>query len=66
MNIINGLVFDLKEGFKARELYTDQDRIAERSGDDRTIDAAGTSCKTSAADSSFCCSVFCLQGFHFC
>ena len=41
MNIINGLVFDLKEGFKARELYTDQDRIAERSGDDRTIDASG-------------------------
>lgn len=53
MNIINGLVFDLKEGFKARELYTDQDRIAERSGDDRTIDASGCYIIPSLVDLTF-------------
>lgn len=41
MKIINGLVFDLNEGFTARELYTNQNRIAADSGDDITIDAAG-------------------------
>ncbi len=40
MRIKNGLVFDLDLGFTARELYTSQTLIAERSGDDITIDAS--------------------------
>ena len=40
MQIINGQVFDLKEGFVSRDVYTDGAYIAERSGDDVVIDAS--------------------------
>ncbi len=40
MQIINGQVFDLKEGFVSREVYTDGAYIAEKSGDDVVIDAS--------------------------
>lgn len=40
MQIINGQVFDLKEGFVSRDVYTDGAYIAEKSGDDAVIDAA--------------------------
>ena len=39
MRIINGDVFDLNEGFIARDLHTDGPLIAPASGDDITIDA---------------------------
>ena len=40
MQIINGQVFDLKEGFVSRDVYTDGVYIAEKSGDDAVIDAS--------------------------
>lgn len=40
MQIINGQVFDLKEGFVIRDVYTDGAYIAEKSGDDVVIDAS--------------------------
>jgi len=40
MQIINGQVFDLKEGFVSRDVYTDGAYIAEKSGDDVVIDAS--------------------------
>ncbi len=40
MQIINGQVFDLKEGFVSRDVYTDGAYIAENSGDDVVVDAA--------------------------
>ena len=40
MKIKNGLVFDLENGFVARELCTDGMYIAENSADDVEIDAA--------------------------
>ncbi len=40
MQIINGQVFDLKEGFVSRDVYTDGAYIAGKSGDDAVIDAA--------------------------
>ena len=40
MQIINGQVFDLKEGFVSRDVYTDGEYIAEKSGDDVVIDAS--------------------------
>lgn len=40
MQIINGQVFDLKEGFVSRDVYTDGAHIAEKSGDDVVIDAS--------------------------
>ena len=40
MQIINGQVFDLKEGFVSRDVYTDGAYIAEESGDDVVIDAS--------------------------
>ena len=40
MRIINGQVFDLKEGFVSRDVYTDGAYIAEKSGDDVVIDAS--------------------------
>lgn len=41
MQIINGQVFDLKEGFISRNVCTDGAYIAEKSGDDVVIDASG-------------------------
>ncbi|MBR5291825.1 MAG: N-acetylglucosamine-6-phosphate deacetylase [Clostridia bacterium] len=40
MQIINGKVFDIKEGFVSRDVYTDGMYIAEKSGDDVVIDAS--------------------------
>ncbi|MBR2156026.1 MAG: N-acetylglucosamine-6-phosphate deacetylase [Clostridia bacterium] len=40
MQIINGQVFDLKEGFVSRDVYTDGAYISEKSGDDVVIDAS--------------------------
>ena len=40
MQIINGEVFDLKEGFVSRYVYTDGAYIAEKSGDDVVMDAS--------------------------
>ena len=40
MQIINGQVFDLKEGFVSRNVYTDGAYIAENSGDGVVIDAS--------------------------
>ena len=40
MQIINGEVFDLTEGFVSRDVYTDGAYIAEKSGDDVVIDAS--------------------------
>lgn len=40
MQIINGQVFDIKEGFVSRDVYTDGAYIAEKSGDDVVIDAS--------------------------
>ena len=40
MQIINGEVFDLKEGFVSRDVYTDGAYIAEKSGDDVVMDAS--------------------------
>lgn len=40
MQIINGQVFDLKEGFVSRDIFTDGAYIAEKSGDDAVIDAS--------------------------
>ncbi len=40
MQIINGQVFDLKEGFVSRDVYTDGAYLAEKSGDDVIIDAS--------------------------
>ena len=39
MKIVNGLVFDLENGFVERELYTDGMLISENSNDDTVIDA---------------------------
>lgn len=41
MQIINGRVFDLCRGFVGRDVYTNAQYIAESSGDDILIDAAG-------------------------
>lgn len=41
MQIINGSVFDLDQGFVARKLNTDGALIAETSGDNTVLDAAG-------------------------
>ena len=40
MKIVNGLVFDLENGFVERELYTDGLLISETSGDDNVLDAS--------------------------
>ena len=40
MQIINGEVFDLTEGFVSRDVYTDGAYIAEKSGDDVVMDAS--------------------------
>ena len=40
MKIVNGLVFDLENGFVERELCTDGMLISENSNDDTVIDAA--------------------------
>ena len=40
MLIKGGQVFDLKEGFVPRDVYTDGDLIAAASGDDRVLDAS--------------------------
>lgn len=41
MQIKNGLVFDLEQGFVEKDLYTNDGLISEASGDDRAIDASG-------------------------
>lgn len=41
MKVINGRVFDLAQGFVDREICTDGALIAERSGDEQVLDAAG-------------------------
>lgn len=40
MQIINGLVFDIKEGFVSRDVYTDGDYISDKSGDGVAVDAS--------------------------
>lgn len=41
MQIINGQVFDLRDGFVRRDVYTDGEYIADKSGDDIVIDGSG-------------------------
>lgn len=41
MRIINGEVFEVDRGFVSRDLYTHGEVIAERTGDDRVLDASG-------------------------
>lgn len=41
MRITGGLVFDLEEGFAARDVYTDGALISSASGDSGTLDASG-------------------------